>query len=185
MAVDLRTLTATASFGPPAALGPADLAGFLSAFRNLRRSTAHMRRSSGEAGGEDESDNTLEYMPSTSSGFTKTGCARLEMGGGTGAKVSIDPAALKTGKPAEFRDIEFTGADGELSHARVLCSEPEPGPADGEEPGDPCADHPGGGAGGEIGGGAGGGIGGGAGGSGGSGPPGDGRPVCPPSATTT
>lgn len=183
VAVDLRTLTATASFGPPAALGPADLAGFLSAFRNLRRSTAHVRRSSGEAGGEEESDNTLEFLPSTSSGFTRTGCSKLEMGGGTGAKVSIDPAALKTGKPAEFRDIEYTGPDGEVSHARVLCSEPEPGPADGEKPEDPCADHPGGGAGGEIGGGAGGS--GGIGGSGGSGPAGDGSPVCPPSALTT
>jgi hypothetical protein len=103
-----------------------------------------VRRSSGEAGGEEESDNTLEFLPSTSSGFTRTGCSKLEMGGGTGAKVSIDPAALKTGKPAEFRDIEFTGADGELIHARVLCSEPEPGPAEDEDE-DPCDDHPDGG----------------------------------------
>jgi len=146
VAVDLRALAATASFGPPAALGPSDLAGFLSAFRNLRRATSHTRRSSGEPGGEDESDNTLEFLPSTYSGFTKTGCSKLEIGSGHGAKVSIDPAALEAGKPAEFRDIEFTGADGELSHARVLCAEPEPGPAEEEEK-DHCDDHPGGGGG--------------------------------------
>ena len=145
VAVDLRTLTATASFGPPAALGPADLAGFLSAFRNLRRSTAHVRRSSGEAGGEEESDNTLEFLPSTSSGFTRTGCSKLEMGGGTGAKVSIDPAALKTGKPAEFRDIEFTGPPTRVEPRARLCSGARARPADGEKPEDPCADHPSGG----------------------------------------
>lgn len=117
--VDLRTLIATAAFGPPAALGPADLAGFLTAFRNLRRATSHTRRDTGEADGGEAADATLEYLPSTSSGFTKTGTSKLEIGSGSGAKISMDPADLESGKPAQFRTIPtFSGM------SRVLCDEP-------------------------------------------------------------
>ncbi|MDD2349057.1 MAG: hypothetical protein PHG74_09330 [Kiritimatiellae bacterium] len=134
--IDLRALTATVSFGPPAALGPADLAGFLSAFRNLRRASLHTQRPTGEAGGEDETDNTLQYLPSTSSGFSKTGCSKLEIGDGT-SKTSINPDDIQPGDIAKFRKIAYTAPDGSEIRTRILSTEQVSPDEDDDAPLDP------------------------------------------------
>ena len=140
--VDCRTFTVLVDFGPPAALGPVDLAGFLSGFRNLRRSSMHSSRDNGEVPARSETDGTLT-LPATSSGWAKLGDNKIEVGGQAGGKAIIDPADLEKGKDAKFRDVSYTDALGKTKTMRVLAAEPSAGyPAN--DP-DPCADHPEGG----------------------------------------
>ena len=188
VAVDFRALTAAVAFGPPAPLGAADLAGFLTAFRNLRRSENHARRATGEAGA-DAKDETLDFLPSTSSGFKKTADHKVtvaaEQGGNT---ATVDPAKLPAdNNKAELREVEYVSdvdADGNPVKSRAYFLVNEPRDADAAGPDEPpaCDDHPGGGGG--VGGSTDGGVGGNGGAGSGNGVPGegDGTPAnpCPP-----
>ncbi len=103
--IDIRALTVTVAFGPPAALGPVDLAGWLSAFRNIRRSTVSFRRSTGEDG--PEADQTFA-LPSTFSGWSRQSANKVSVTpahGSSGGAVTLDPAAVPSDKVASLRDL--------------------------------------------------------------------------------
>ncbi len=131
VSVDCRALTASVGFGPPAALGPVDLAGFLSGFRNVNRSTIHTSRATGGDSGSSEADGTF-VLPATSSGWVKRGDNKSEWApdGTAGGKATIDPADLGSGETARFREITFTDGNGKAAHALVLATEPADGKGD-------------------------------------------------------
>jgi hypothetical protein len=150
VSVDCRTLSVSVGFGPPAALGPVDLAGFLAGFRNLRRSGISTRRNTGEDAEKAETDETF-LLPATSSGWAKRGDNKVSVApaaGASGGKATLDPADLNAGDEAKFREIAIPGAEGEdPTYYKVLATEggPTSDPAPGAGPSGGCThgDFPG------------------------------------------
>ena len=119
VSVDCRALSVSVGFGPPAALGPVDLAGFLAGFRNLRRTTISTVRDTGEKKDGAEKDETF-MLPATSSGWVKKGdnvLSATPAPGGTGGTATIDPADLKPGDAAKFREIKIPVASADASRS--------------------------------------------------------------------
>lgn len=154
VSVDCRTLSVSVGFGPPAALGPVDLAGFLSGFRNIRRSTISVRRATGESADGAETDGTF-MLPATSSGWAKRGDNKVSAApveGASGGTATMDPSDLNDGDVAKFREIEIPGKkEGDApSFYKVLATEATSEPTAANTVPEACehAEPPGGGAGG-------------------------------------
>jgi len=150
VSADCRALTVSVGFGPPAALGPVDLAGFLSGFRNIRRSSLSTSRATGEKKDGAVKDETF-LLPATSSGWAKQGdnvVSAAPAAGDSGGTATMDPADLKTGEKAKFREVKIPGENpGDApSYQKVLATEPTAKPTADDGTGAECqhGDAPGG-----------------------------------------
>lgn len=123
---DFKLDVMSASFGPPVALEPQDLAGLLTGWRNLSRQVSAASRLTGEPDGQINDHNTVSPVRVSD---WKPGTKTLIGAAASGKSVVADPAALPSAGAASFRELIVHTPAGVKSH-HVLCSAPAAPPAE-------------------------------------------------------